>query len=304
MRKAIWWVIGILVIGLLAFRVMQFSRPRVEPASEKVPVEVLVEQVTRGHIAKTISFTGNIVGQEQVNVHPIEETGRLTRYLVKEGDRVSRGEPIALVDRSITGMEFKPARITSPISGVVGMLYLDKGAMISPQIPVAMIVDMDKVKVEIRVVERDLPVIHTGQRARVRVDAYPDTTFSGELSRLSPVVDPLSKSARGEIMVNNPHRLLKPGGFAKVDVVVEEHKDVLVVPEKAILERAGKEILFVDDGDHAREVEVETGLAEGGVVEVVKGLEGGELVIVLGNYGLRDGAKIIKKQEARGQKQD
>lgn len=297
MRKVVWWIIAVIAVALVSFRALQHARPPVERVSEEIPLEVVVEQVTRGDVARTISFTGNIVGQEQVNVHPVEETGRLIRYLVKEGDRVSRGSAIALVDRSIKGMEFKPAEIASPISGVVGMLYLDKGAVVSPQIPVAMIVDMDKVKVEIRVVERDLPAVRTGQRAEVRVDAYQDTVFHGELTRLTPVVDPLSKTAKGEIVINNPRRLLKPGGFAKVNLIVEEHKDVLVVPEKAVLTRAGKQIVFLATGDLAKEVEVRTGLTQRGETEIVSGLEGGESVIALGNYGLRDGAKIVKMQE-------
>lgn len=295
MRKIILWTIGLVLAGLVTLRVVQRVRPPVEPLSQRVPLEVVTDQVGRGDIARTVSFTANILGQEQVNVHPVEETGRLIKYLVKEGDQVSRGRAIALVDRSIKGMEFKPAEITSPISGVVGMLYLDKGAVVSPQIPVAMIVDMDKVKVEIRVVQRDLPLVRTGQRAEVRVDAYPDTTFTGKLTRLTPVVDPLSRTARGEIVINNPRRLLKPGVFAKVRLVVEEHSDVLVVPEKAILVRDGRAILFLAEGSVARKVEVQTGLTQDGKTEIVSGLEGGESVIVLGNYGLRDGASITEK---------
>jgi len=298
MKKVILLVVLIIVVGLIAFRIIQRFMPKKEKITVEIPTEVVVQNVTRGNIAKTISFTGNISGKEQVNVHPIEETGRLIKYLVKEGDRVSKGAVIALVDRSIKGLEFQPARITSPISGVVGMLFLDPGAMVSPQISVAMIANMDAVKVEIAVVEKDISHIKKGQKAKIRVDAYPDEIFTGILEELSPVINPMSRTAKCEIHIKNPGHRLRPGMYAKVSLIIDEHKDVIVVPQKAVLERNGEKLVFLSEGDSlARERKVEIGFDDEEKFEIVSGLKEGEAIIVLGNYGLIDGAKIVSSKK-------
>ena len=293
MKKVILLVVAIIVAGLIVFRIIQRFLPQKEETGVEVPTEVVVQNAKRGNIAKTISFTGNIVGEEQVNVHPIEETGRLIKYLVKEGDRISKGAAIALVDRSIKGLEYQPATIVSPISGVVGMLFLDPGAMVSPQIPVAMIANMDVVKVEIAVVEKDIASIKKGQKAKIRVGAYPDEVFTGALRQLSPVINPMSRTAKGEIHIKNPGHRLRPGMYAKADLIIKEHKDVIVVPQKAVIERDDKKLVFLSEGDSlAREKEVEIGFDDEEKIEIVSGIKEGEKIIVLGNYGLRDGARI------------
>lgn len=293
--KKLGWFIVVVIVGVIAFRIVQQSIQKPpEKTRTEVPTEVVVEKVEKGDIAQTLAYTGNIAGQEQVTVHPIEETGRLIKYLVREGDKVSKGDVIALVDRSIKGMEFQPAKITSPISGTVGMLFLDKGAMVAPQIPIAIIADIDKIKVKIKVIERDLPKVHKGKSAVITVDAYPDKKFQGKLKQISPFINPMTKAAEGEIVVPNPGHLLKPGMFARMSLIVDEHRGVIVVPSKGIIKRGEKQIVFIANGDRAKEIEVETGFSEGDRVEITKGLKEGDKLIVLGNYGLRDGAKIVK----------
>ena len=306
MKKLVWIIILVIVIGGIAFRIVQELKERevLEPIAE-VPTEVVIEEVRRGDIAKTISYTGNITGEEQVTIHPIEETGRLIKYLVKEGDEVEKGDEIALVDRSIKGMEFQPARITSPISGVVGMLLLDKGASIAPQIPIAMIADIDRVKIEIQIIESDLTRVHRGQSAVIRVTTYSDKEFQGRLETISPFVNPVTRRAEGEIVVPNLGHLLRPGMFATVELIVEESKDVLIVPNRAVLNREGREIVFVADSLGAIAVlrEVETGFIDENRTEIISGLREGEPVIVLGNFGLREGAKIrINHKDTKAQR--
>ena len=293
MKKWLLWLILTIIIALIIFRITQFQMHKgKEVMANEVPTVVAVQKVERDSIVKTVSYAGNIVGEEQVNVYPMEETGRLIKYLVREGDRVSKGSVIAIVDRSIKGLNFQPARITSPISGIVCMLFLDKGATVAPQIPLAMISNINKVKVEIQIPEDDLLTVKKGQLAKVKVDLYPDTIFTGILRKITPVINPLSRTAKGEIVIKNPEQLLKPGMFARVEVIVEKHKNTFVVPEKAVLTMDNKKIVFVVNGNIAEKLEVKTGLKSNGKVEIIKGLKEGEQVIVTGNYGLVDGAKI------------
>ncbi|OYD13739.1 hypothetical protein CH333_10150 [candidate division WOR-3 bacterium JGI_Cruoil_03_44_89] len=295
--KKLGWIIVVVIVGAVVFRIVQhFKTGESVKSVTEVATEVLIEEVKMGDIAQTLSYTGNIEGQEQVTVYPIEETGRLIKYLVKEGGIVKKGQVIALVDRSIKGMEFRPAKITSPLSGTVGMLFLDRGAMVAPQIPIAMIADINKVKIKIQIVERDISKVHKGQSAVITVDAYPDKKFQGKLLQISSFVNPMTKTAEGEIIVPNQGHILKPGMFARVELIVDKHKGVLVVPNKAVLKQEGKEIVFVDAGNIAKLKEVETGFEDENRTEIISGLELGEPVIVLGNYGLRDSGRIKIKE--------
>jgi len=305
MKKGIFGLIIFIILALVVWRIVenQYAKRRVEK-KETAATEVSTEKVRRDVISKTIQYSGNIAGVEQVNIYPMEETGRLLRYLVKEGDRVSKGSVIALVDRSIKGLNYKPATIISPISGIVGMLFLDKGAAVAPQIPVAMIANMSKLKVKIQISEEELKIAKKGQEAIIRVDMYSDTTFSGILKDITPVINPLSRTATGEIIMNNSHHLLKPGMFARVQLVVEKHTDAIVVPEKAIIRRGEKEIVFTKMGDVAKKKDVKIGIKSNDMIEVVEGLDEGEEVIVSGNYGLRDDVKIfVKKNNKLGGQQ-
>lgn len=291
--KKLGWLIVVVIVAFIAFRIVQQFKTR-EPMKSvtEIATEVVIEEVRRGYIAQTLSYTGNIAGDEQVTVHPIEETGRLIKYLVKEGDIVKKGQVIALVDRSIKGMEFRDAKITSPISGTVGMLFLDKGAMVAPQIPIAMIADINRVKIKIQVIEKDLAKVHKGQSVVITVDAYPGEKFRGKLEQLSPFVDPMTRTVEGEIIVPNPGHLLKPGMFARIELITEEHTNTIVVPEKTVIEKDGERVVFVLKGEHAEIREVETGIENKRSIEILKGLKIGEKVIILGNYGLQNGAKV------------
>ncbi len=291
--KKLGWLIVVVIVAFIAFRIVQQFKTR-EPMKSvtEVATEVVIEEVRRGYIAQTLSYTGNIAGEEQVTVHPIEETGRLIKYLVKEGDIVKKGQVIALVDRSIKGMEFRDAKITSPISGTVGMLFLDKGAMVAPQIPIAMIADINKTKVKIQIIEKDLSRVHKGQSVVITVDAYPGEKFRGKLEQLSPFVDPMTRTVEGEIIVPNPGHLLKPGMFARIELITEEHTNTIVVPEKTVIEKDGERVVFVLKGEYAEIREVETGIENKRSIEILKGLKIGEKVIILGNYGLQNGAKV------------
>lgn len=291
--KKLGWLIVVVIVGFIAFRIVQQFKTR-EPMKSvtEVATEVVIEEVRRGYIAQTLSYTGNIAGEEQVTVHPIEETGRLIKYLVREGDVVKKGQVIALVDRSIKGMEYRDAKITSPISGTVGMLFLDKGAMVAPQIPIAMIADINRVKIKIQVIEKDLAKVHKGQSVVITMDAYPGEKFRGKLEQLSPFVDPMTRTVEGEIIVPNPGHLLKPGMFARIELITEEHTNTIVVPEKTVIEKDGERVVFVLKGEHAEIREVETGIENKRSIEILKGLKIGEKVIILGNYGLQNGAKV------------
>jgi multidrug efflux pump subunit AcrA (membrane-fusion protein) len=294
-RKIIWIIVIVLILGIgyaVRTRKEMVKKKTKEDVSEAF-VPVAIEEVKSGNLESVLSFVGDIKGEDQVTVYS-EATGRLSRYLVEEGSRVEKDEVIALVDRAVTGMEFEEAKVKSPLSGTVGRLYLDKGGAIGLDTPVALVAKMDRVKVEFSIPEKDMVKVSKGLGVRVRVDAYPDTIFNGVVTRLSSVVDPLTRTTYAEITLSNPHHQLKPGMFAEIDTVIDFSKGAMVVPKEAILEdlSAGSSFVFVVEDGRAVKREIKTGISQEGLVEVKSGLSFGEKMIVSGHHYLKGGEKV------------
>lgn len=183
--------------------------------------------------------------------------------------------------------------IASPVDGFVGKRYLDPGASVSPNAPVASVVDIHFVRLVANLVERDLSRVSAGQPAEVEVDAYSGETFTGRVARVAPVLDPATRTAQIEVEVPNPGARLKPGMYARVRFTVAERGNALVVQRDSIVDFQGKRGVFVADGTTARFKEVATGLQQEDVVEVLKGISEGDSVITAGSAALRDGDRII-----------
>ncbi|MFB0527599.1 MAG: efflux RND transporter periplasmic adaptor subunit [bacterium] len=300
MRKKVIWIVVIILIVGIGYRLMT----RKENVDRKTGgigegiIPVAIQEVKSGDLELILSFVGDIKGEDQVTVYS-EATGRLSRYLVEEGSWVKKDQVIALVDRAVTGMEFEEAKVKSPLSGTVGRLYLDKGSTISLETPVALIARMDQVKVEFSIPEKDMMKVYKEQQARVKVDAYPDRTFNGKVTRLSPVVDPMTRSAYAEVTLSNPDHWLKPGMFAEIDIVVVSSKGAVVVPKDAILEElnSGSSFVFVVEGGSAVKRVIKTGISQEGMVEIKSGLSLGEKMIIAGHHYLKGGDKVEVVEE-------
>jgi RND family efflux transporter MFP subunit len=170
------------------------------------------------------------------------------------------------------------------------------GEIIAPQVPIFEVADLGKVRVEVRISEEDLGRVVRGQAAIVRVARFPGREFTGDVWRISPVVDRRSRTAEVEVLVTNPKAdgdyALKPGMFARVTVVTASEKDVVVVPQESVQSADGETRVFVVDGVRAVMVPVSVVMNSGRETAVRGGLKGGELVVSEGASLLRDGDAI------------
>jgi RND family efflux transporter MFP subunit len=135
--------------------------------------------------------------------------------------------------------------IPSPVDGFVGKRYLDPGAFVNPNAPVASVVDIRTVRLVANLVERDVKRVRAGTPATVEVDAFPGEQFTGKVSRVAPVFDPATRTAEMEIEVPNPGFRLKPGMYARVNLTVDTRANALTVPRNAIVTVEGREGVFV-----------------------------------------------------------
>jgi multidrug efflux pump subunit AcrA (membrane-fusion protein) len=196
-------------------------------------------------------------------------------------------------------INLKNATIRAPISGIISQRFLDRGAFVTTNTPLIRIVAMDIVKVVVHVVESELAQFRAGAIAEIRVDTYPDELFRGSVVRISPTVDPESRTADVEIQLDNKDHRLKPGMFARVSLVMQRREGILLLTKDSLLRESGTTRVFVHDNGKASLREVRLGLEGEQYVEILTGLREGDEVIIAGQYELRDGmpVNVIRRHE-------
>ena len=210
--------------------------------------------------------------------------------------------------------------ISSPVNGFIGKRYLDPGAAVSPNAPVASVVAIDTVRMVANIVEKDVKRLTVGMPAEVEVDAFPGQKFMGKIGRIAPVFDPQTRTAEMEIEVPNPRYQLKPGMYARVDLTVDSRPNALTVPSNAVVDLEGRTGVFVAGQASgaggqpagntaappggttpaggaasmtAKFQPVQTGIRDGEQVEITSGLSDGVRVITTGATALKDGDRIV-----------
>jgi HlyD family secretion protein len=190
--------------------------------------------------------------------------------------------------------------ISSPVNGFIAKRAVDPGASVSQNVPVVDVVDITRVRLVANVVEKDLRQLASGDTATVEVDAYPGEKFTGRIARLAPVLDPATRTAPIEIEIPNPDFRLKPGMYARVGIVTDTKKDALVAPSEAVIDLGGRRGVFLPQNNLAIFRPVQVGNEQSDVVEILAGINEGEMVITTGAAALRDGDRILLPGGARG----
>ncbi|MCX5784394.1 MAG: efflux RND transporter periplasmic adaptor subunit [Elusimicrobia bacterium] len=258
---------------------------------EKDRFLVKTEKVRVRNLEEYILLTASVKALDEATLYP-RTSGKLLRNLLKEGDPVKKDEPVALVERDEVGAVYEPAPVPSTLTGVIGRIYQDTGANLTPQTPIALVVNQAQVRVAVDVPEKYIGKTFQDQRALIKVDAFPDHSFSGQVYRISPVVDSKSRNTAVEVLVDNHDGRLKSGMFAEVRLITASRGAALSVPEGAVVSQDGGDFVFVPapNGLAAR-IPVRTGIKTSDFVQV-SGIKEGSDVITFGLYGLKDGSKI------------
>ncbi len=177
--------------------------------------------------------------------------------------------------------------LTSSINGVVIERNALKGEEVEPGSCLYKILDISSVWIEIDVFEKDLQNVRTGGKVKLRVPAYPDMVFTGNVFYIGHTLDESTRTIKVRVEVRNEDMKLKPGMFADVDFVIGERKDVLSIPEEALLSEGDIFYVFAEHDGHFHRSSVTIGNRGDGLVEIISGLSAGIEVVVRGNYQLK-----------------
>jgi RND family efflux transporter MFP subunit len=195
-------------------------------------------------------------------------------------------------------VQLDQTRVIAPFSGRVNRRYVDPGAMVTAAAAthIYQIVTDHKILARFKVPERDLNEVPLGKKVGVLVEAYPGETFWGRVTRVSPAVEVTTRTALAEAELPSYKGRLKPGMFARVDVLWSVVDDVVLAPQRALVRPAddaqGQEVgLFLHENGMARFVKVRPGQEQADEIEV-RGVPAGVEVIVEGQHGLKTGALV------------
>jgi RND family efflux transporter MFP subunit len=201
--------------------------------------------------------------------------------------------------------QLEETMVKAPISGVVGERYYDAGDMASPAMPLVRIVQMERVKLILQAAEQDLGRLAVGQETKIRVKSYPDLVFKGNIWKISPVLDPMTRMAMVEVMVPNPGYKLKPGMFAEAEVITGVLRQVLTVPRYTTIENTSMEtvggkdrvvknyfVFVVGDSGKVMQRPLDVIYVNQVNIAVKSGIKQGETIVVSGQNNLRDGMAV------------
>jgi RND family efflux transporter MFP subunit len=175
--------------------------------------------------------------------------------------------------------------MASPMDGAVAVKQASVGEYLAAGAPVATVVRLHPLRLRVNVPEREAADVRTGQAVRLTVEGDPNV-YQGRVVRLSPIVQEQSRTLSVEAEIPNERAVLKPGAFARADIVTQASEPVIRVPATALVIFAGIEKLLVVRGGKIVEIRVQTGRRANDSVEIVGGLKPGEQVVLQpGNLG-------------------
>ncbi|NEV61410.1 efflux RND transporter periplasmic adaptor subunit [Thiorhodococcus minor] len=175
--------------------------------------------------------------------------------------------------------------VEAPAAGIVTQLMAREGMYVTPSTEMFTIADLDEVWVLVDVFEHQLAWVAPGMPAEMQVPAYPDRTWTGKVDYLYPDLDPKTRTLRVRLVFPNPQRALKPNMFADVVIAGDPKQEVLKIPRDALIVTGTRESVVKALGDgRFQPVDVVTGMASDGVIEVRSGLAEGDQVVVSGQF--------------------
>jgi len=189
-------------------------------------------------------------------------------------------------------LRFERSVIRAPINGMVNRLDAKEGLYLNVQDPAAQMLDISRVKVSVGIPESDVDAVRNVDSYDIEFEALNGKNLRGKKYFLSKSPDNMAHLYKLQISLDNPAGTILPGMFARVRIVKKEVQDSLSVPLYAVITRQDRQFVMVEENGKASERMVETGILEGWKLEITKGIQPGDRVIVVGHRSVSEGQEV------------
>jgi membrane fusion protein (multidrug efflux system) len=195
-------------------------------------------------------------------------------------------------DLGLARNQLDAAEVTTLLGGTVIHRFVDLGERVNPGQPLFEVAEIDPIEIEIGVSDKRFSELKVGQTVAVAVDGYPNMEFDGEVKKIQPSIDPMTRTFKVTVGVANPEELLKPGMFARADIQIDYRNKTLVMRKAALLEEEGRYYAVAVRDGKAYRAEISPGYRDGDLIEVLDGLVEGDQVVLEGAYALAQDAPV------------
>jgi len=280
--------------ALLEYALMKKDRLSLMPDS--INAEQLEDLRSRFEKAEKEYRAGKITFEEFNRISREYQTerileGKASEELIEQKSGLAAAE----VEYMRADYNFKNCRIPAPFNGYVADRYVQMGDLVSVNQALIRLVDLSKLRIRLQVMEGDAQYIKEGDSVQIRFAAYPDTSFTGRVIGISPVINQATRTCTILSEIDNSHGLLKAGMYATARIAVSKRKNRLLVPRDAVTVRDQRKLVFIVRDGRAFWCYVETGDENDDYIEIKSSefdLKPGEQVIVEGHFALAHNAPV------------
>ncbi len=245
---------------------------------EKIAVQLAQAQATLSKLKSTYERNINLHEQKLISTEVFQQS----KYDYEQ----------AKATYDLAELDYKYASIRTPISGVVAERLIKVGNMVLPNQPVFRVAGLNPLIAILHIPERQLGKLRVGQPTQMIIDAMASATVEGRIKRISPVVDPATGTIKVTIEARDPSGRLRPGMFARVQIIYDVHANIMKAPKDAIVTEDRQNIVFVVRDSMAFRLPIETGYINTTHIEVLSGLKVGDTVVTTGKSSLKDSTKV------------
>lgn len=342
-------IIAVIAVFVLIGWILQNNKKKNEEKTAVVAagnsgaVAVKTETAKESNIELDFTANGTFEANQDLTLSA-ENSGRVTRIAVDEGDHVSRGQVVARIDDELLAVETQAAQanyqtalrdveryessfktggvtqqqvdaqrlnlrnaqarlqtakrkandadIKAPISGIVNKRFIEKGSYVSPGTQLFEIVDLSKLKLKVTANEAQVVNLKVGDQVKITSNVFPDKSFTGKISFIAAKAD-ANLNFPVEVQVsNNSGNQLKAGMYGTATFDLPAQKPLITVPRSAFVGSVNSNKVYLLKGNTAQEHKVTPGRIISDRVEILNGLNEGDIVIISGQVNLVDGAQV------------
>ncbi|MCA9550620.1 MAG: efflux RND transporter periplasmic adaptor subunit [Myxococcales bacterium] len=223
----------------------------------------------------------------------------------EEFETVKHDLEAAEAEENLARLTLSRAVVRAPFAGRVVQRAVDVGQPAPAGTTLFLVADMDPLLARVYVPSKEFKRLAQDQVVELTLDGS-GAELQGKIRLVSPVIDPASGTIKVTVEIPSYPPSTRPGDFAEVRIVTERHDDAVLVPRIAVVEDAQEQVVFLADADKAVRRLVKVGFVRGADAEILEGLKPGEVLVVKGQHGLKDGQaiKVLERGGEPGAKQD